>query len=182
MIETDQNDLSSLASSNEGYNNASVIQIRLNTEPILDQIHHFLRGTVEYTTMKEDVPVVVVQQISEPKANAHGIHAIMGWLRGVFSPQSVQGNFSKEDYELNEYLYNLRMDFAEYLMVNLYNYGIPEHEYEGIIDMILTIVKPFLTRTLDDGERKSYSTTMKHSESATQTTNKGGNGFRLPGM
>jgi hypothetical protein len=177
----------SLMTSNEGYNAAGVIQLRLNTEPILDQIHHFLRGTAEYTTIEEiegqQIPRFVVKQVSEKKANDKGIHAIMGWLRGIFNPQVVQGNFSRADQELNHYLYHLRLDLMDYLMTNLYNFDIKETEYEGIIDMIMSIVKPFFTRTIDDGERKSYSTTMKHSESSSQTTNnKGGWNFRVPGM
>jgi hypothetical protein len=50
-------------------------------------------------------------------------------------------------------------------MINLNEYEIPETEYQGIIDCTMALIKPVLSRCIDNKERDSYSDTTKHVES-----------------
>jgi hypothetical protein len=52
------------------------------------------------------------------------------------------------------------------LMNNLYNWEIDEDNYEPIIDFIMNLVQPFISRLIDNKERESYLNTLKVMESS----------------
>lgn len=153
--------------SNLGSTDSSVLEIRLNTKQLLDRIHHYLKGTRVVIQMDEEGnPVYIEENIGLPKANPAGIHSIMAWLESTINTQVVQGNFSSVDNELDNYLYSYRLDFAYYIMGNLPAWEIKESDFEGIIDMVMIQVRPFMSRLVDNKERDSYSQTIKHNESS----------------
>jgi len=153
-----------LSSSNESYINASIIQLRLNTETLLKDIELYLIGSYESTQYDEKgVAYTQIINVSEPQANPIGIYSIMSWLRSTINSQVVQGNI--EDFSsLYEEVANFRMDLVQNMMINLYDWGIKEYAFEGIVDRIMKTVKPFLSRLVKNKERESYDRTLSHSE------------------
>jgi len=60
-----------------------------------------------------------------------------------------------------------QMNLGEMLMINLYNYEIKEEEYQMIIDSLMNLIIPFMTRLLGNKERSSYGETFKEVSSST---------------
>lgn len=148
---------------NTEYQTAGVIQIRLDTTPLLNQLEAFYRGT-RIVGYKEDNGVVepVFSTMGEPKMNERGIQQMMSWLSTIFNPQTVQGNKKDEDYR--QFMERLEKDLSDDLMVNLINYGIREEDYQSIINMTINAADMFFSRTIDNKERESYSATMRSVE------------------
>jgi len=155
---------SGLSSNNEEFNNAGVIQIRLDTDPMLNRIELYLKGSESrYVDSSDGVIREEIVQVTKQKANTEGIYSLMSWLRTTINPSIVQGNIKDFD-SLNFYLSEYRMNLAENIMVNLYNWEISEQDFEGIIDMIISMVHPFMSRLVNNKERESYSNTIQHTE------------------
>lgn len=181
MSEQNENtNIDGYTSDNDSYNNASMLQIRLNTEPVIAKIELFLRGEREkYGINEQGQPVVIAEKIGESKANNEGIHSIMIWLSGLLNSQIVQGNienFAEKDNKIAD----IREDLSEYIMKNLVNWEISDAEYEGIIDLMITQLDLFLSRLVGNKERDSFTHTMKHVENnSSQVRNKG---FKFSGF
>lgn len=179
--ENENKNIEAYSSSNEGYETANVLQIRLNTEPVLAKVEMFLKGQKEkYVIDNNGQPSIIAEQIAKPKANNEGVHSIMIWLGGIINSQMVQGNienFVDKDNKVADF----REDFSEYVMKNLINWNISEEEYEGIIDIAVTQMDLFLSRLVGNKERDSYSATIRHTENSSSQI-RGKNGFKIPGF
>jgi len=152
------------SSSNEEFTNAGVIRIRLDTNPILNQLEAYLKGEqTKYIDTESGLIKEEVIQVAKPKANKQGVYSIMSWLRSSFNSQIVQGNFQKFD-DLYLYLADYRMNLCEHIMINLHNWEMSESDFEGTIDLIMSMVEPFLSRLVNNEERKSFTNTIQHSE------------------
>jgi len=168
-------------SSNEAYNTASIIDIRLNTTQFVDQIQDFLQGTKTEIAFEEEKPVKRITKITTPKANNKGVNSIMLYIKSTFNPQIVQGNI--ENFEsLDNMMAYFREDFSKYLMINLNKFEISEEEYEGIIDFIVFSMRNFLSRLVGNKERESFSNTMVSRESSNTQEKQKSRGIRLPGF
>ena len=166
------------AVTNQGYEAASALQIRLNTTPVKDQIEAYLRG--ERLVQGTDVngqPVAELKQVGESKANQLGIQTIMSMIEAIFNPQVVQGNF--DESFLQDYLFRIRMALATELMTNLHRYEIRIEEYNGIIAMLMSFIEPYMSRLLNNKERESYAQTLKSIETNNSSVRGGG---RLNGL
>ena len=164
--------------SNEGFTNAGVISLRLDTNPLLESIEANLKGTkiIGYKE-NEGAFIPITATIGRAKCNELGVQSIMTWLTPIISPHTVQGNYKTVD-DLNEYLIRLEIDFFCYLMINIHKFDIDEYEIDGIVDMIINTSEPFFTRLIDNKERESYGQTMVHRESRSMESNGGFNFFK----
>ena len=160
--------------SNEGFTNAGVISLRLDTNPLLEAVESNLKGskTIGYKE-KEGVFVPVTATVGKPKCNELGVQSIMSWLTPLLSPHTVQGNYKTVD-DLNEYLIRLEIDLFSYLMINIHKFDIDEYEIDGITDMIINTSEPFFTRLIDNKERESYGQTMVTREARSLESSGGG--------
>ncbi len=165
MVNEQENKQSdALITNNDDYNTANILQLRLNTEPVLHNIELYLKGQYEQYVQDENGNVRMQHtDYASPKCNPQGIYTIMSWLRGTINSQIVQGNFPSF-YELYDYLASFRMNLAENLMINLINYEISENDFEGILDMIMSLMKPFMSRLVQNKERDSYTHTLQHTQ------------------
>ena len=182
-IEDDYTNSEALTSDNSDYSTFNALQIRLNTQVLLKEIQFFLEGKKEVIkTDKEGMPSITVEKISIPKANDTGVFSIMAWLKTSINPQVVQGNFDGFQ-ELSNYIADYRLNLSLYVMKNLNRWDILVDEYEGIIDMIMNLVKPFFSRLVNDGERKSFFKTIEHKETNNNIQkSKPSLGFRVRGL
>jgi len=164
--------------SNDGYTTAGVIQIRLDTGPLLDQLEAYLRGTrlTGYKETGDGAMIPIYQKIGKEKMNDNGVQSVMSWLTPIISPHTVQGNYPTVD-DLQEYLCRVEQDIYCYLMINLEEFEISLYEIDGVTDMIMNTVEPFLTRTIQNKERESYAATATHSERIQQSSSGGLFGF-----
>ena len=158
------------------------LNLRLNPEPLLEKIEIFLKGEKEsYTRDKAGNVIKLVDQFGLRKANNNGIQSIYSWISGIINTQIVQGNFPisklghSEKYE--DFIYYFRMDFSEYLMKNLYEFDIDETEFEGIIDFVMSIIVPYMSRLIGNEERLGYNQTLKSEERNVITEVPGKRGF-----
>ena len=178
MEEQENQSIEAYNQSNDGYTTAGVIQIRLDTGPLLDQLEAFLRGSRQqgYTTNPQGATVPVFQTIGRPKMNDIGVQSVMSWLTPLISPHTVQGNYPTIN-DLQEFLCRVEEDIYCYLMINIHEFGISHYEIDGIVDMIMNAAEPFLTRTIANKERDSYSNTMTHQSRVSQEGGRGILGF-----
>jgi len=155
---------------NNGFSNSrgevNALQIRLNCSPIIEDIELFLRGArielfVDEKTGKTKSRVVPIGAGSS-KANPSGIQGILSYVSSVINTQVVQGNYDAWRYE--NAIVTIRIELAGNLINNCYNWDIKEDDLDIIIDTIMNIVEPFLSRLVDNKERDSYSQTIKHNE------------------
>lgn len=157
----EQEHTESFSQSNDGYTSAGVIQLRLDTGPMLDQLEAFFRGRriVGYSERGGSI-VPQYGPAGTPKMNDEGVQSLMSWLTPLFSPHTVQGNF-KDRQELNVFLCYLQKGLAKNIMANREKWGIRRSDYSGIIREIMCAAEPFFTRLLENKERESYANTMR---------------------
>jgi len=165
---------STIASINKAMNQYNLLQVRLDTSQIMNEIKMFLNAEIEIVTQTDDGKINRnVISIGKAKANKEGINSILNWLQLVVNPQAVQGNFSvdktgfSEKYE--QYIEDFQKNLSTMLMVNLYNYNINEDEYEGIIDGMMNLIIPFMSRLIGNKERESYGETFKEITSSSMS-------------
>jgi len=165
-----------VTSNNEDFTNAGVISIRLNTDPMINKIELYLKGQESrYIESKDGLVQEELFNIAQSKANVQGVFSIMSWIKATINSQIVQGNFRTFD-ELYIYLREYRMNLSENIMINLYDWEVEERDFEGIIDMIMSMVEPFMSRLVGNKERESYTNTIQHSEKS-DTQREGRRGF-----
>ena len=157
--------------SNKYYQSATALQIRLETSQIIENVEMFLRGAIIVVKQDDETGKISTQRADrgQPKANDLGIQSLLNWLQLILNPQVVQGNFPVDSpshssmYE--DYVYNVRIDLSSMIITNCYNWGIIDEDIEMLIDSIMNVVEPFMTRLIDNKERESYVDTIKHIES-----------------
>lgn len=154
---------------------ASALQLRLDTQPLLDNIEIFLRGG---KIIVEQDPKGKIKsrevKMGKPKANDLGIQGILNIVSSVINPQVVQGNFDEDLY--NDFIYRFHINLATNIISNCPDWKIIDEDIDVIIDFIMPLVEAFTSRLIDNKERESYSDTIKHIEGAAQQ-NKGGFGL-----
>lgn len=152
---------------------SSVLKVRLDTAPILERIEIYLTGKIQTVVYDKDgKPYLKNKVISEPKANEQGIHWILNFVSNIINPATVQGNWLKEEMYYN-YMFKIHSSLIYNLMKNMYVWGIKEYDYEPIIDTIMGIIEPFMTRPLGNKERESYGGLKVIESSTMEQKNRG---------
>ena len=169
-------------SNNNGFNNTNALQVRLDVTSVLKDIENFLRGSsIEYLQDKDGNITTTEIKTGEPKCNKQGVQSILSFLRMIINTQTVQGNFVIDDGNDSNmyfnYVANNRTDLTEAMLQNMNKWSIGTDEAELIVDSIMNIVIPFMTRLIGNKERESYSNTIRHEEK--NTISKEDNKFKL---
>lgn len=161
-----------LLTSNIGAYSEGALQLRLATESLLDSIELYVTGyQIRVAQAKTGELVTVKEKVTTELANSEGKNNVMGYLRAIINTAAVQGNFTMSQYE--DYVFMRRMELNKMMFNNLYEYGIEERNYPTIIDFIMSLISPFMSRLIDNKERESYAQTIKTTESATLEQKKG---------
>lgn len=147
---------------------SSVLEIRLHTKPILDQFETFVTGKQKFIVYDSDgKPFVQEIVLTPPKANKLGQQVIINKVQNIINSAVVQGNFDEAKYE--HYIDKVWGDLIDDLMINLYIWGIKIEDYNPLIDHIIDILIPFISRLLENKERESYAQSLRVSESSNIT-------------
>lgn len=147
-------------------NQYNLMQIRLDPTQLIEQIRLFLNAEIESFTQSEDGTLRrEFISVGSPKANKKGIASILSWIQMTINPSVVQGNFPMDERgkssAYDRYIYDFQINLGHHLMVNLYEFGIDEDEFEGIIDSIMNMIQPFMSRCIGNKERASYSESLQ---------------------
>ena len=150
-------------------NEFNILKMRLDTQPLLDQIEYFMRGARWTIEQSQDGKIQTKKiTMGVPKANDLGIQSILNWLTSTINPQTVQGNFPVDKHGYSQmyeyYIFEFQVNLGKYLVLHCYDWNIDDDELEGIIDFIMNLVKPFMSRLIGNQERKSYAKTMESKE------------------
>ena len=162
-----QENENTVATLNKAMNTYNLLQLRLDTSDLLNQAKMFMNAELEIVSQdaesgdyKRDII-----SIGDPKANRAGVASILNWLQMIINPQVVQGNFpvdrSGHSEMYDAFIYECQMDLLELLMINIYTYEIEDEEVSGIIDGMMKLIIPFMTRPIGNKERESYGETFK---------------------
>lgn len=149
------------------FGQASALQIRLATEPVIEKIEMFLRGETLVTYIDPKTGRRWEQRECKGQAicNEMGVHGILNWIQLLINPQTVQGNYTRQWYL--DFCYHTRKSLARCLLDNRLLWEINPKKLRSIADSIMNIVDPYFSRLINDGERQSYINTLKHIESQT---------------
>ena len=136
----------------------NVLQLRLDTNELIEKIEVFISGKrITYlqdrTTGK---PVAHEVKVGEPIANQSGTQCIINWLQLQLNAAVVQGYIK----EVDQYFYFLertRKTLAKILLVNSPAWKIKRENRQLIISSIMNMLELFVSRTLDNTERDSYT-------------------------
>lgn len=146
----------------DAYTTESALRYRLDTEQLRHEIRLFLQGKTEELQRQENRLVQVTKDVGRRLANDVGIQRIMARLAFILNSSVVQGNLTTDRYEV--FMERTRKSLAKHVFVNLYDYDIKEEEYDFVVDNIMDAVELFVSRTINDGERRSYTGWMIHNE------------------
>lgn len=164
----------------EAFAAASALQIRLDSDTIVRAFELDLRGLREVVIVENGEEKIGFESVGNPLANKLGQQSIMGHIRAVINNQVVQGvlqrNNKYDDYA--EYLQRTRVDIAKDIMTNLRLYGIKEDDFGGLMSKIMRLVELFASRTINDGERKTFTKTTTVNENSSSQVR--GNKFSMP--
>jgi hypothetical protein len=158
---------------NQGFNSASALQIRLDTQSVIDNFQIYLRGKDIRTVMNSDgKPEQITLWCGAPIVNDNGYQAVMRWLHLILNSQVIQGNLLDADY-FGDYMMNLRKDFFMDLMINRGKYGIDLRNIQSLSDGFCSCAYLILTRPLFNKERDGMNNTVKVSETMNTQPNQG---------
>ena len=173
---TEGQDQTVTQAANTNFNNFTIIQLRLDTDKVLEKIEIFLRGSIFVYEEDEQGNIIQRQkQAGTPKANDEGIQSLMNMVSCVVNPQTVQGNFTVDEYD--DYIEEVNISLAKAIVTNCYTWAIKDQDIESITEFIIHLIRPFMSRLIDNEERKGYSNTMRHVESNTMQKS----GFKIFG-
>jgi hypothetical protein len=152
-------------------NDFNVIKHRTDTNPLLDEFNTYISGSKINHVIDQKTGRVRSERIvyGSPKANDEGQQTIKMRLGCIINTHTIQGNFpldSKAHSEAYEnYCYGSEVDMATDLMSNRPEYMISLNEFQGIINAMMSSIKPVMSRCIGDEERHSYAETSRHVES-----------------
>jgi hypothetical protein len=159
---------------NSSYNEASVIQIRLNTDAVIEKVQIFLSGRVTiFETNPENGRITKsVKEMGKRKCNDDGLQAILGFVNSIINSQVVQGNYEIQQYK--DHCFFIRNELTKMIVINMYRWQIDTKEAESTIDFIMNMIEPFLSRLVENKERESYSSSLQVKESMNSDRSRGG--------
>lgn len=152
-------------SNNQAYVATTALQIRLEVEQLLRNLELEIRAETEY--YDEEREQVIRKKIPgvEPLFEKEiGIRNYMRFVRSFLNTQVVQGNLDEDSY--GDVMCDAHRSLARNLMLNRYKYGLKNENYGTAVQTAMFTIRLFLTRLLDNEERKSYAATFKHVESS----------------
>lgn len=156
----------------------SAVIFRLDPEKVVRDIENYLSGGYNityYDKTTDDYRTKFVKS-GNPLLNEEGIQNVLSTIKSVINHAVVQANFNNKRYE--KYLTKLHKRLAFILMNNKNNYGLKDNStYHSIIQNIMLIVEPFLSRTIDNEERKGLTAMLKETVTTVREKGKSFAGF-----
>lgn len=132
-----------------------VLQIRLDTNQLLYEVRKQLSG-IEFIEIEKDGETQLAERkISRPLANKLGVSSLMSYITTIINPQTVQGNYDLAEYR--QHIKRCRIDLMLLVTINRIEWDIKQADLHLIANMIMNVIKPYLSRLKDNKERESYT-------------------------
>lgn len=97
---------------------SDALQVRLNTDRLIEELENFLRGEREIIKTDENGQAFIVKvRFGEPLANEVGIQNIIQFVKMTLNQHSFQGNIDRDEH------YMLMIDLKKRLSRELMIYG-----------------------------------------------------------
>ena len=165
-------------SNNQYYTSTTALQIRLEVETLLKNLELDVRAEQEIYDSEKDTFIKKKIPGVEPLFKKEiGVRNYMRFVRSLLNTQVVQGNLDEDSYA--EVMSAAHKSLAKELMLNRYEYGLSKNNYVPAVKTAVLTIRLFLTRLLNNEERKSYAATFKHVESSETKLGGGRNMFGL---
>ena len=103
-----------------------------------------------------------IYEWGNPIANKDGVNVLMSKLRSKISPSVVQGNYDDDQYRND--MTHTRVEFTDAIVLKNEDWEIAEDNVDIIINMIMGLIEPYMTRLINAGDRQSYIPQMKTTE------------------
>lgn len=155
---------------NEANKDFSALKVRLDTSDLIKQIHIFLSG--ERTHLSKDKDGNITQKtyvVGERLLNDLGVHRIMMRVQTTINTHMAQANFDKDEYY--RIISDLHESIADDLFINMENYDLKQENYSPLVDNIIIPIRIFLTRPVDNEERRSFLNWLRYGETNTLKAN-----------
>ena len=145
---------------------AGVIQLRLSTYELLEDIKDILQGQAPSIKQNEDGSQQIVKiKISDPLVNDKGFQMIYGLVRSCINNAVVQGNNNERMFEYQ--VYDFEKTLAMLLTCNYEEWGLNPEDRNVLQLSLTTLVINFLSRTIGNKERESYGVLERASSTNT---------------
>lgn len=151
---------------NAHFMSESIMRYRLEMQTLLQDIELYLGGKrVEIETTTDGKTYEKVIQAGTPLMNQRGVYSVISSLRLLLGPHTVQGNTDRDQYEnlIEEINIYLATDF----MINRVKWHVRVEDYPLILDVLVSTILLFISRTIENKERESYANTVRSIENNT---------------
>jgi hypothetical protein len=150
--------------SNSNYvNDSSFMRMRIDAKPLINQIKQFLGASeIKYGRDEDGNLLEYEEVIGKPLANKVGINRIVNLVQMIVNEQTVQGNITDDQYY--DLKADIRKDIALAVVGNRYDWEIKADKTNDIINSIMNLISPYLTRLINNKERDSYGNTVQARE------------------
>lgn len=162
------------SANNYAFVSENALQMRLDTSKLLDEIQMYLEGK-EWVLEEDDkgkkVPVKKKIPNCKPKANTEGINSLMFRVKSLMNQAIVMGNFTEEMFK--DRLSEMRKSLARDLVINMQTWELEENSLYLVCDGIMDSMWAFMSRLINNEERKSLTPGSK-TEQQSEVTYPGG--------
>lgn len=176
MTEDKQESTSFITGNQQVVNNSPFMIMRLDTTPLINDIKNFLSSKeVQSYQDKNGSWKNKEIQVGLPLANPEGIMRVCNLVRMRINKDVVQGNFKEDHYW--DFIGRARKEICETVVKKCYDWDIDDSNLNMVIDEICALIEGYLTRPINNEERKGYSSQIQARESIIQQVPKSG-GFQ----
>jgi len=151
---------------NQAFISESALRLRLDTSDTIRNIEMHLRGFFEELYQDEKGLIKRKKIITgKPLMNDEGIQWVMNFVNNLYNRHLAMGNFATDRHGRSDmydfYIECLRKELSIHLIIKIYDYNIKEDDFGGVISTIMSFLKVFFTRAIDNKEREGLSLTSK---------------------
>lgn len=150
------------------------MEMRLSVKDLLRKIEYFLSARKKMLVQEGESFKEEYKQVGKPLANEEGINNLLHMVSMRVDSHVVQGNFEPEHYW--EFIARARKELVNAIVINCYDWAIDDNKIEMIVDTIMSFIEPYLSRTIDNEERKSYMNQFQTKETISQGNQRQGLG------
>jgi len=129
----------------------TIVERFLNPKQVIDEIEQFLKNKI--LTQDEEGNIKEIQ-LGDPLINDKGLPLFLHTIKAHVNEAVVQGYYKKD--EINMILKEVNIDIVQLISTNWEDFGIKKEHFDIITDNIDHLIQSFISRTLDDTERKRF--------------------------
>lgn len=158
---------------NDRQNDSTFIKLKLDTSPLLERVETFLsarRVVIKQKTENGEF-YESTEVVGEPYCNEIGVSAVLSMIDLRANNHTVQGNLKEGEYF--SFMADTIEELTEVIVLNCYNWEIKEHKLKEVIDNLVAFISMFLTRTINNEERKSLMSGFQSREVIADSQKKG---------